>query len=273
MSMQFGPSDNQQNALLANCISAISTLRFTAALMRLLQSQLAFDCAIILGYSEGKHPVYLYDSLEEKRQLLFQHYLLSRFEQDPFYQTLLRRQAGVFSLKQLMRQQHIQEYLQQFYRQTGWQDELCLSFNIAEGRWVMCFLGRTSPQPFSQLDISKLESNFSVLQALCQQHWQTAAFNLAQVSGEVKLTQANLRLYLDNALQSFAAALLTKREQHIASLLVQGYGTDAIAQQLAITPGTVKNHRKRIYAQLRITALGELFQLFLNHLLTHGNTP
>ncbi|WP_417553830.1 hypothetical protein [Marinomonas fungiae] len=32
--------------------------------------------------------------------------------------------------------------------------------------------------------------------------------------------------------------------------------------------GTVKNHRKRIYSQLKISSLGELFQLFLNHLIT-----
>jgi len=272
MNMLFGQSDNQQNTLLANCISAINTLQFTPALMRLLHSMLEFDCAVILGYSQGKHPVYLYDSLEESRQLLFQHYLLATFEQDPFYQTLLRQQPGVFNLKQVLRQRQDNRYLQQFYLKTGWQDELCLCINIGKERWVMCYLGRTTvAKPFNKQEIATLNAYFAVLQALCQQHWQAAAFNLAQASSEVKLTQANMRLYLDSALPSFAAALLTKREQQITRLLVQGYDTDAIAQQLAIMPGTVKNHRKRIYAQLRITSLSELFQLFLNHLLTQSS--
>lgn len=272
MSMPFGPSDKLQTALLADCIAAINTLRFTPTLMQLLHSLLDFDCAVILGYNHGKHPVYLYDSLEESRQLLFQHYLLATFEQDPFYQRVLRQQPGVFSLKQVLRQRQDNRYLQQFYLKTGWQDELCLCINIAAERWVMCYLGRTAvAKPFSQLDIAKLEAHFTLLQALCQQHWQAVAFNLAQVSAEAKLTQANLRLYLDSALLSFAAAILTKREQQIASLLVQGYDTNAIAQQLAIMPGTVKNHRKRIYTELRITSLGELFQLFLNHLLTQSS--
>lgn len=271
MNMLFGQNDKQQTALLADCISALNTLRFTPAFMRLLHSILEFDCAVILGYHQGKHPVYLYDSLEESRQMLFQHYLLATFEQDPFYQRVLCQQPGVFSLKQVLRQRQDSGYLQQFYAKTGWQDEICLCINIAAERWVMCYLGRTTlANRFSKSDIAKLDAHFALLQALCQQHWQLAAFNLAQVHVDAKLIQANMRLYLDNALKSFANAILTQREQQIASLLVQGYATDAIAQQLAIMPGTVKNHRKRIYAQLRITSLSELFQLFLNHFLTQA---
>ncbi|MCD6731943.1 LuxR C-terminal-related transcriptional regulator, partial [Vibrio cholerae] len=40
-----------------------------------------------------------------------------------------------------------------------------------------------------------------------------------------------------------------------------------IADALAISLGTVKNHRKRIYAQLHVRSLSEMFQLFLNHLI------
>nr|WP_237333051.1 helix-turn-helix transcriptional regulator [Vibrio sp. V10_P2A27P122] len=50
---------------------------------------------------------------------------------------------------------------------------------------------------------------------------------------------------------------------------MQGLDTKEIAKQLDITEGTVKNHRKRIYAQLRVSSLSELFQIFLNHIITH----
>ncbi|RMZ62153.1 response regulator transcription factor, partial [Vibrio anguillarum] len=70
-------------------------------------------------------------------------------------------------------------------------------------------------------------------------------------------------------LHSFGKDLLSTREKQIARLILQGLDTKEIAKQLDITEGTVKNHRKRIYAQLRVSSLSELFQIFLNHIITH----
>ncbi|MCV5977904.1 hypothetical protein OFO29_36765, partial [Escherichia coli] len=63
------------NAQLAEAISALNTPNFTPKLMSVIHSIFDFDCAIILGYREGKHPIYLYDSIENERELLFQRYL------------------------------------------------------------------------------------------------------------------------------------------------------------------------------------------------------
>ncbi|MDY7915735.1 helix-turn-helix transcriptional regulator [Escherichia coli] len=75
---------------------------------------------------------------------------------------------------------------------------------------------------------------------------------------------------MDESIQTFAQSVLTKRQQQIASLLVQGLDSSEVSEQLGLSIGTVKNYRKQIYAQLHINSLGELFQLFLNHLLTHA---
>lgn len=79
-----------------------------------------------------------------------------------------------------------------------------------------------------------------------------------------------MRSYVDESIQTFAQSVLTKRQQQIASLLVQGLDSSEVSAQLGLSIGTVKNYRKQIYAQLHINSLGELFQLFLNHLLTHA---
>ncbi|HAX1716249.1 TPA: helix-turn-helix transcriptional regulator [Escherichia coli] len=79
-----------------------------------------------------------------------------------------------------------------------------------------------------------------------------------------------MRSYVDESIQTFAQSVLTKRQQQIASLLVQGLDSSEVSEQLGLSIGTVKNYRKQIYAQLHINSLGELFQLFLNHLLTHA---
>ena len=52
----------------------------------------------------------------------------------------------------------------------------------------------------------------------------------------------------------------------MAGLLLQGLDTEAIAAEPGIGSGTVKNHRKHLYAKLHLPA-AELFHFF-NHLIT-----
>ena len=82
-------------------------------------------------------------------------------------------------------------------------------------------------------------------------------------------SEAYLSCFLikSQAFSCFGQQLLTDKEQQIACLLLQGFDSEDIAQQLHISTGTVKNHRKKIYAKLQIGSLSELFQLFLTHLL------
>ncbi len=54
----------------------------------------------------------------------------------------------------------------------------------------------------------------------------------------------------------------------MAGLLLQGLDTEAIAHELGIGSGTVKNHRKHLYAKLHLRSRAELFSFFLNHLIT-----
>ncbi len=57
------------------------------------------------------------------------------------------------------------------------------------------------------------------------------------------------------------AAPLSTREREVASLLLQGCGSEAIALRLGISLHTVKDHRKQIFRKLRIGSLAELFAL------------
>ena len=59
----------------------------------------------------------------------------------------------------------------------------------------------------------------------------------------------------------------------MAELLLQGLDTEAIAAALGIGSGTVKNHRKHLYGKLRLGSRAELFNLFLNHLITTPLSP
>ncbi len=265
--------DSHFNSLLADAISALNTPTFTPKLMRVLSALLDFDCAVILGYRENKHPIYLYDSIENERDLLFQRYLTNSFQNDPFFQKLNEsKQQGIFTLKDVVRKgADYQTYCDQFYRQTGWKDELSMLIQIEEHSWVVFYFGYLEQaKGFSKHQITRLQTYFSILQSLCQQHWKQIEFTMSESVLSPEEHSGSLRESIEQALATFGIDTLTKREQEIATLLVQGFDSKEIATRLNLVQGTVKNHRKRIYSQLNVSSLGELFQLFLNHLITHS---
>ena len=67
-------------------------------------------------------------------------------------------------------------------------------------------------------------------------------------------------------LGSFGAGVLTAREREVAAFTLKGHSAESTGQILGISPGTVRIHRRNIYAKLRINSQGELFSRFLRTL-------
>lgn len=65
-------------------------------------------------------------------------------------------------------------------------------------------------------------------------------------------------------------APLTQRERQIVSLTLEGHPIASIAKRLGVRPGTVKNHRLRLYQKLDITTERELFLTHMQHLRPLG---
>jgi DNA-binding CsgD family transcriptional regulator len=61
-------------------------------------------------------------------------------------------------------------------------------------------------------------------------------------------------------------APLTQRERQIVSLTLEGHPIASIAKRLGVRPGTIKNHRLRLYQKLDITTERELFLTHMQHL-------
>lgn len=263
--------DSHFNHLLANSISSLKLPDFTSKLMAFVSSLLHFDCAVILGMRKGKHPIYLYDSIRKHRELLFDRYLTAAFQDDPFHRMLAGyKHQGVFSLKDVNRNGlDYQNYCNQFYVQTGWKDELSIAIEIEPSRWVVIYLGYLDEKgAFSLSDIETLKSHFTIIQSLCQQHWRQSEFLLAESLFNSESSPLTGRRLIDEGLADFGRGLLSNREHQIVRLILQGLDSREIALQLKIKEGTIKNHRKRIYSRLRVSSLSELFQIFINHIIT-----
>ena len=252
-------------------VDALHSSAFPAALVRLIQQQVAFDCALLLGV--GQRPVYLYDNLSHQRALLFDRYLTSHFSQDPFMQALEQGLgAGVWTLAQVSKGRLDPEYRHHFYQATGWQEEVGLILPVRDGFTLMLFLGRLDKRQALRPDERvRLEALFPLVHSLCRQQWREAVPLLAQ--NPARPDGSDLKATVEQAIASVGGDRLTRRERQVAGLLLQGLDTEAIAAELGIGSGTLKNHRKHLYGKLRLGSRAELFSLFLNHLITTPLSP
>ena len=252
-------------------VDALHSPAFAAALVRLIQQQVAFDCALLLGV--GQRPVYLHDNLSHQRALLFDRYLTSHFSQDPFMQALQDGlPAGVWTLAQVSKGRLDPEYRHHFYQATGWQEEVGLILPVRDGFTLMLFLGRLDKRQALRPDErARLEALFPLVHSLCRQQWREAVPLLAQ--NPARPDGSDLKATVEQAIASVGGDRLTRRERQVAGLLLQGLDTEAIAVELGIGSGTVKNHRKHLYGKLRLGSRAELFSLFLNHLITTPLSP
>ena len=289
MSQPLGTDSLTQS--LTVVVDALHSPAFAAALVRLIQQQVAFDCALLLGV--GQRPVYLYDNLNHQRALLFDSYLTSHFSQDPFMQALKDGlPAGVWTLAQVSKGRLDPEYRHHFYQATGWQEEVGLILPVRGGLTLMLFLGRLDKrQSLRPEERARLEALFPLVHSLCRQQWREAVPLLAQsaatratdstaksaakdtvLGAPASLDGASLKAAVEQAMTSVGGDRLTRRERQVASLLLQGLDTETIAAELGIGSGTVKNHRKHLYGKLRLGSRAELFSLFLNHLITRSTS-
>jgi DNA-binding CsgD family transcriptional regulator len=67
-------------------------------------------------------------------------------------------------------------------------------------------------------------------------------------------------------LQRFGQGQLTPREREVVEYTLKGHSAEAIRQILGIAAGTVRTHRRNIYAKLDISSQGELFARFIGAL-------
>ena len=59
---------------------------------------------------------------------------------------------------------------------------------------------------------------------------------------------------------------LTDREREVVQLILRGHSSESIGFNLGISLGTVKTHRKNVYAKLAISSQSELLSRFLKSL-------
>jgi len=254
----------------AEIMAGIGGNELPRALDRSLAQLVSFDMTVIFAYPDGGQPIYLHDGFygHVPGQALGR-YLAGAYLLDPFYTACARRvPPGLYRMRELAPDAFFSgvyvnspEVHPCISLESGsLAEEIGFMVPLAAGCMASYSLMRRNGRPpFSEAELSLLRHVEPVVRQAIHLHWKD--LRAAGPPGDMPRGAA-----MEHAFESFADALLSVREQRIVQMILRGHSSHSIAARLGIAEGTVKNHRKSIYAKLEISSQQELFALFIRHL-------
>lgn len=244
---------------IAKAVTVVGSDGFAPALAELCLGVFGFDSLFIAVFSRNLPPRQLFSNLDAAAtQRTIGPYLSYAYLLDPFFE-LYKEGVGtrVVSLDECAPDDfRASEYYRVFYSEIGLRNEVTMFVDVGLGSSIVLSLGQRGASakcPIQPKEV--LEQFLPVVAALCVRHWPNAAAGEGDTDSAVTL-----------AFERFQTSKLSTREAEIVRLMLKGHSTKSMARLLGNSPETVKVHRKRIYAKLKIASQGELFSMFLGAL-------
>ena len=132
-----------------------------------------------------------------------------------------------------------------------------------DGWIVATSLMRAPSRPsFSAHDLRTLRIVEPLVRGIAEMHWRTD--DRLKTATQVEDGKEVLRRTVQDALEARGMPPLTPRELQVVGFVLEGHSSESIANLLDISAGTVRIHRKNIYAKMRISSQRELFSIFIN---------
>ena len=232
---------------LAGAIGAAGTPDYVGRLVDAVAGLVPHDRITVTRYDAAGLPRFL--AWRNFPAVLVERYLAHYHSVDPFNAYWReRRRPGVIPLRRLTAGgARSGPYVAEFLERSAIRDELGVLLEDGSGTSLGIFLERASGT-YAAGEIGRLEQAFPALAALHDVH--------RRLSGAGPETEP-----LGSAIARRWPGL-TQRESHIAALMLGGLAARDIARRLVLSPGTVRNHRVRIYGKLDITSERELHVLW-----------
>jgi DNA-binding CsgD family transcriptional regulator len=247
-----------QNEPLGAAIAAIGTAACPARLAEWLRATIPYSYTVIFGYRGAARPTDLYDDFPaDRRKTFVTDYQDGPYLLDPLYLAASRPvPAGLYRLRDLAPDRFYQgEYFRNYYIQTGLAEEIAFFLHTGGDSVVVLSLMRAD-RPFSPKEFRDVQALWPLVDAIARQHWA----RLDHILIPNPLQAQDIAL----SFSSFGEGTLTRRERQIVEFTLKGHSAEAMGAMLGISPGTVRIHRRNIYAKLRIRSQGELFSQFID---------
>ncbi|MFP6560324.1 LuxR C-terminal-related transcriptional regulator [Paraburkholderia sp. B3] len=256
-------SEIAMHQALGRALDQLGQPRFWRHLVLLLNEIVPFENALATAIGPDGVPFVLeeYDAFSHDAPSPVPLYLNGLYLLDPFLQAAhdgLR--DGCYRLEEvapdLFRQS---EYFLSYFRDAVGEDEIQILVRPQPDMLLSLSLGASAR--FDAEPLGKLVTALPWVLATMRQHWK-----LAGESAHSAPDAVDLGARVEQALARFGAGLLTEREMAIARMVLRGNSSKAIAEQLAISPETVKVHRRHLYTKLGVSTQPELFSRFIEAL-------
>lgn len=256
---------------LADLFDCARTPGFGIALDRLTGALAPFDLCAVFFYPRTGLPVLLHDgfgAFGNRRAL--ENYVKGAYLLDAVFQACSTGVAdGLYRMEDLAPDAFFEsDYFH------AWEVHPCISMNsgslaeeivflatIASGRIAYSLMRANRSPRFDAAEFIRLRGTAPVVVSAMRMNWDGPLRDAGA---------ANSFGAAEEAFDTFEIGRLTDREREIVRLMLQGHSALSSSAVLGIAEGTVKNHRKSVYAKLRISSQAELFNSFLRHVLGPG---
>jgi len=260
-------------AELSRSIDSIGTENFPVHLIDALKSLVNFDYSVIFAFHQSEKPLCLFHTFSVGQRVVFvENYLNGPFLLDPIFKACIRGvDPALYRLRDIAPDRFYQsEYYRSYYVQTGLAEEIYYTFYLPKGVAVSISLMRSGEgSRFSAREFKLLDSVTPVIISLAQRHWQNAS-EMFRADGEAGEPLQN-RALIETMVSDLFGNRITPRETQVIAQVLEGHSSESIAKNLGISTGTVRIHRRNIYAKLRISSQQELFSIFSEKINTGLN--
>lgn len=250
---------------LGELLSQVGSPDFPDAFASTVRRLAPFDYTVTFAYNGPGKPVCLHHTFGPKQfDIHVKEYEIGPYLLDPFYKAATNGiRSGLHRLGELAPDQFYKsEYYKSYYVQTGPVDEIGF-FAPGNDTWtVVTSLMRAPGQPaFTAHDLRTLRTVEPLVRRIAELHWRTE--ERLRAATALEDDKEVLRRTVQDALQARGMPGLTPRELQVVGFVLEGHSSESIANLLGISSGTVRIHRKNIYAKMRISSQRELFSIFI----------
>lgn len=249
----------------AEVVDKLGEADFSRALTTAIRSVVPYEFTVIFAYHKDDQPIDLYDDFpEEKRKVMVDDYQEGPYLLDPFYlHSRTPTTSRLVRLRDLAPDRFYQaEYFRNYYVQTGLAEEIGFIVDVGDEVSVVISAMREA-RVFSAKEFRDLQVLMPFVAAIARRQWHGL---IGQFSDDGLPQGERLPQLIEQAFQSVGRNLLTAREAEIVEFVLKGHSSEATAKALGISPGTVRIHRRNVYAKLHISSQGELFSHFISAL-------
>lgn len=254
---------------MAAVITAEETPAYPAALVRALRHIVRFDYSVWFVYRGEERPICVYDTFTPQQRIIFvEDYQEGPYLLDPFFKACADQfDPGLYRLREIAPDRfYHSEYFRSYYRRTGLAEEIAFLVHLhQEMRLCVSLMRAGTSSPFSDRDMTKLKKVEPIVHAASARQWKSEA-DLRDHYVDRTNEESAMGGQVTSAFENFGKDILTPRECEVVRMVLRGHSSESIGRHCGITTGTVKIHRKNIYAKLGISSQSELFSKFISEI-------